>query len=79
MRKLLLALTAFIIFSVVLSGLLTLLAEAHPLQPGDTFYGLQQLGEAWQLRLTWGATRRADRALDIAEHRLAVADISLQA
>src|SRR5687767_10298885 len=71
MRKLLLALTAFIILAILLTGLLTLLAESHPLQPGDSFYGLQRLGEAWQLRLTLGATRRADRALDIAERRLA--------
>lgn len=71
MRKLLLSLTTFIILFVTLTGLLTLLADAHPLQPGDPFYGLQRLGEAWQLRLTWGATRRADLALDITEHRLA--------
>ena len=70
MRKPLLLFSALVLLIVLIAGSLIFLLERHPFRPGHVLYPLQARAEALSLTLTAGATRKADRALDLAARRL---------
>ncbi|MCB0017986.1 MAG: hypothetical protein KDE09_09370, partial [Anaerolineales bacterium] len=65
MRRILILLTTSIVTIVLLMGAYFYLAESHPYRPHEQLFPQQELAERIRLRLTLGAVRRADWAIDL--------------